>query len=421
MPLQEFFHPLSTAWAGFMKDTKLYIVMVGLPARGKTTIATKLKENFTLDSIKARIFNNGELRRKMIRGNTAYAGFFDPGNKEGVALREKIAHININRARRFLDNQGKVAILDATNASLERRQTISRLLHDHPLLFIECINNDADILKASILRKIDLEEFGHLTQEEAIQSFRQRISYYQSIYTSIREDFNFIKLDSLNNRIIEQQVITDVPYHDQIRDFLVTDTVKNLYLIRHGETYFNLEDRIGGDSPLTPKGKAQGVALGEFFKRKKVPLIFTSEKKRTIQTAEPIQGRQKASEIIPLAEFNEIDSGICECMSYEEIRRKMPAVAAARQKDKYNYIYPEGEGYITMQERIDRGIKKAIYLSNPSDNIMIIGHRAVNRMILSHFLFRRKEDVPYIYIPQDKFYYISATQNKKVFQLKRYE
>jgi broad specificity phosphatase PhoE len=99
----------------------------------------------------------------------------------------------------------------------------------------------------------------------------------------------------------------------------------------------------------------------------------------------------------------------------------MPGVAAARQKDKYNYIYPGGEGYITMQERIDRGIKKAIYLSNPSDNIMIIGHRAVNRMILSHFLFRRKEDVPYIYIPQDKFYYISATQNKKVFQLKRFE
>ena len=421
MPVQKFFQSLSMERAYVMKDTKLYIVMVGLPARGKTTIATKLKENLTLDSIKARIFNNGELRRKMIRGNTAYAGFFDPENKEGVALREKIAHININRAKRFLDNRGKVAILDATNASPERRQTIIRLLHDHPVLFIECINDDENILKASILRKIDLEEFGHLTQEEAIKSFRQRISYYQSIYTRVQESVNFIKLDSLNNRIIDEQVNTDVPYHDQIRDFLVTDTVKNLYLIRHGETYFNLEDRIGGDSPLTPKGKAQGVALGEFFKKKKVPLIFTSEKKRTIQTAQPIQARQKICEIIPLAEFNEIDSGICECMSYEEIRTKMPAVAAARQKDKYNYIYPRGEGYLTMQERIDRGIKKAIYLSDPSDNIMIIGHRAVNRMILSHFLFRRKEDVPYIYIPQDKFYYISGTQNRKVFQLKRFE
>jgi hypothetical protein len=51
---------------------------------------------------------------------------------------------------------------------------------------------------------------------------------------------------------------------------------------------------------------------------------------------------------------------------------------------------------------------------------MIIGHRAVNRMILSHFLFRRTEDVPYIYIPQDRFYHIVATQDKKLFQLKSY-
>jgi broad specificity phosphatase PhoE len=73
-----------------------------------------------------------------------------------------------------------------------------------------------------------------------------------------------------------------------------------------------------------------------------------------------------------------------------------------------------------MKARIDRGIKKALYLSSNSNNIMIIGHRAANRMILSHFLFRRREDVPYTYIPQDKFYYISATQDRKLFQLKSY-
>ena len=129
---------------------------------------------------------------------------------------------------------------------------------------------------------------------------------------------------------------------------------------------------------------------------------------------------QKNCHIIPLFEFNEIDSGICECMSYAEIKKNMPEIYTERKKDKYNYIYPEGEGYATMQKRIDMGIKKALYLSNHSGNIMIIGHRAVNRMILSHFLFRRKEDVPYIYIPQDKFYHISATQSKKLFQLKRY-
>ena len=59
-------------------DPKLYIVMVGLPARGKSTIATKLKENLVHNSVRTRIFNNGELRRKMIHENTSFPDFFAP-------------------------------------------------------------------------------------------------------------------------------------------------------------------------------------------------------------------------------------------------------------------------------------------------------------------------------------------------------
>src|SRR4030042_1970891 len=80
---------------------KLYIVMVGLPARGKSTIATKLKENLVHNSVKTRIFNNGELRRKMIHENTSFPDFFHPKNMEGAALREKIAFTNMQAAKRF--------------------------------------------------------------------------------------------------------------------------------------------------------------------------------------------------------------------------------------------------------------------------------------------------------------------------------
>jgi broad specificity phosphatase PhoE/predicted kinase len=395
--------------------------MVGLPARGKSITATKLKENLMHDAIKTKVFNNGDLRRKMVPQNTSYAGFYDPKNKEGVALREKIALINIDKAQRYLKRIGDVAILDATNVSLKRRNTIQNLLNDQPILFIECINNDKEILNASIQRKIAMPEFAHLSPKEAMESFEERIFYYKSIYHALGTEKHFVRLDSLHTRILEEEIGSDIPYYEQIRDFLVTDTVKNLYLIRHGETYFNLENRIGGDADLTPQGRAQARALAEHFAKKKIPRIFTSQKKRTIQTAEPIKEVQENCTISPLVEFNEINSGICEGMSYEEIRKIMPQVYFARRKDKYNYVYPEGEGYVSMEERIDRGIKKALFLSGPSDNIMIIGHRAANRMILSHFLYRRKEDVPYIYVPLDKFYYISTTQNKKVFQLRKYQ
>jgi len=240
------------------------------------------------------------------------------------------------------------------------------------------------------------------------------------LYAPLKTELNFIKLDSLNKQVLREEIKDDIPYYDQIRDFLVTDTIKHLFLIRHGETFFNLENRIGGDSDLTENGRFQAEALADYFSKKEITLIFTSAKKRTIQTAEPIKKLQNRCTIITLPEFDEIDSGICECMSYEEIRREMPEVYEARKKNKYNYIYPEGEGYVTMKKRIDRGINKVLYLSDTSKNIMIVGHRAANRMILSHFLFRREEDVPYIYIPQDKFYYISAAQDRKVFQLKKY-
>jgi broad specificity phosphatase PhoE len=338
-----------------------------------------------------------------------------------VALRRKIGLINTERARKYLKGIGNVAILDATHASAERRKQIRSILSDHPLLFLECINQDQEILEASILRKIDLPEFGHLNQDEAIDSFKQRISYYESIYTPVNGEGNFIKLDSLNNKIIEEEIIDDVPYLDQLRDLLLTDMVRNLFLIRHGETHFNLENRIGGDSVLTETGQAQANKLASYFRSRTIPLIFTSEKKRTIQTAAPICRMQQECSIIPLPEFNEIHSGICECMSYEEIKKTMPEVYYTRKTDKYNYIYPQGEGYASMEKRIERGIKKALYLSRALDNIMIVGHRAANRMILSHFLFRRREDVPYIYIPQNKFYYLSATQNRKVFQLMPYD
>lgn len=52
--------------------------------------------------------------------------------------------------------------------------------------------------------------------------------------------------------------------------------------------------------------------------------------------------------------------------------------------------------------------------------MVIVGHQAINRCILSHFLFRRTEDVPYIYIPQNQYYHIVSTQRKKLFELVRF-
>ncbi|MBN1382394.1 MAG: histidine phosphatase family protein [Deltaproteobacteria bacterium] len=403
------------------EDEKLYIVMMGLPARGKSTLVMRLKETFVKNQIPTRVFNNGNIRRRYRAMNTSIAEFYNPENKNAAELRRRFALTNLQRAKEFLTNNGQVAILDATNVSRERRELIESYLTDHPILYIECINQDREILQLSILEKVKTPEFANFTHADAIYEFRKRIEYYEMIYVPLKEENNYIKMDSLYNRILEEKLVSSIPLYSRIRDFLVTDVVKNLYLIRHTESYYNVEDRIGGDPLLTPLGIGQANALGRFFEKRKISYIFTSKKRRTILTAEPIAKRQRDCTIIPLKEFDEIDGGCCENMTYQEIREKMPEIYSAREADKYHYIYSGGEGYATMKPRIEVGIKKAFYLNRHADNIMIVGHRAVNRMILAHFLYRREEDVPYIYVPQDKFYHITATQDRKLFELQEYD
>jgi len=405
-----------------LKDDKLYIVMVGLPSQGKSTIACRMHDIFTKNDIPTKIFNNGELRRKYAPlKDTWSSDFYNPENTTAMELRKKFALMNIRRAKNYLKNRGQVAILDATNVTRSRRGLIEESLKDHPILYIECINNDKAIVDLSIQHKVRLPEFSFLDEDYAIEEFKKRIEYYRMIFSPLVNERNFISMDSLHNRILGEKIEDQLPLYSRIRDCLVTDVVKSLFLIRHTETYYNVEDRIGGDPDLTPRGMEQAAALGRFFRNKKIPYIFTSEKWRTIQTAKKIRDLQSNDcTIVPLKEFNEIYAGTCEDMTYDEIQRMMPDVYSSRKADKYNYVYPEGEGYVSMKERIQIGIKKAFYLNRRPDNIMIIGHRAVNRMILSHFLYRREEDVPFIYVPQDKFYHIVATQDKKVFELRKY-
>lgn len=404
-----------------MHDEKLYIVMVGLPARGKSTLAIGLQDAFRKSGIPTKIFNNGNLRREYRHlHETALSDFYHPDNKDAAALRKNLARINLDRARAYLRGRGQVAILDAANVSRERRDMIGERLDDHPILFIECINDDEGIMVLSILEKTKLPEFSHLDRLTAEREFLKRIEYYRMIYAPMTNERNYICMDSLNHRIIEERHSDSIPLYLWVRDFLVTDVVKNLFLIRHTETEYNMVDRIGGDPSLTAVGVSQAQALGRFFSRRKISHIFTSSTLRTIQTARFIAERQTDCNIFPLKEFNEINGGVCEGMTYRDIEESMPEVFKRREANKYYYVYPGGESYETMKPRILAGIKKAFFINRHADHIMIVGHQAVNRMILSHFLYRRDEDVPYIYVPQDRFYHIIATQDKKLFKLISY-
>ncbi len=395
---------------------KLVIAMCGLPASGKSTVAQRLQEGFAGMGAEARIFNNGDLRRSRLGAESAMPEFYHPDNREGKLRREQIAVINARSAKVFLREGGDVAILDATNAGRERRAMLEEMFEEFPLLFVECRNDDPDILEAAVARKAALPEFAELSPEEARAAFLRRLDYYRSILEPLGPEPCYMRVDSVRNRVLEERLERKIPHAVLIRDILVSDWVRGLCLARHGESEYNVQGRIGGDSGLTDLGRAQAAALASSFQSQEVPYVFISERRRARQTAAPLVAEHPEAALISLKEFDEIDAGIFDGMTYEEIRRTRPEEYAARGRDKYNYCYPQGEGYATMRDRVERGLRKALFLAGGRPGTLIVGHQAVNRMILSLFLFRRTEDVPYIYVPQNRWFHIVATHRKKLIE-----
>ena len=398
-----------------MDASKLYVAMVGLPGRGKSTLAKRIRDGLNSEGINAKIFNNGDVRRQLLGSESTSADFYNPDNSFGKEARELIARKNLEEAQKWLHSGGEVAILDATNASKARRGYIENSLKDYPVLFIECVNEDPLLLNACIRRKADLPEYAAYSKEKALASFMKRIEYYETIYESLKDEKYWMVVDTTANRVLEEKPCESSPYYAAIREIVVSTWINCLYLARHGQTEFNVQGRIGGDPPLTAKGRLQAQALAEHMKNKRIDWVFTSTRMRSHETAIPVLENHPEAHVMALREFDEIWAGDCENMLYSEIREKMPEVTAGRNANKYGYMYPNGESYAILQERVRRGLRRALFLAGDSP-LLILGHQAINRVIISLFLRQRTEDVPYIHIPQTQYFHIKLSPTRKIFE-----
>ena len=71
---------------------------------------------------------------------------------------------------------------------------------------------------------------------------------------------------------------------------------KTFYLMRHGQTLFNLRRKIQGacDSPLTELGIKQAQAVGKYFKDIELDYAYSSTSERSSDTLEYIIGQEKS-------------------------------------------------------------------------------------------------------------------------------
>lgn len=152
--------------------------------------------------------------------------------------------------------------------------------------------------------------------------------------------------------------------------------------------------KVGGDADLSPRGLEYAKCLAKYvngtLNESNDLTVWTSCLKRTIQTARGIRTPQER-----LAALNELDSGVCEGMSYEEIAARFPVEFAARDHDKFHYRYPDGESYEDLLKRV----QPVLLRLQTMDNVLVIAHQAVLRCLLGTLLTKENEELPYISAP----------------------
>jgi len=155
-----------------------------------------------------------------------------------------------------------------------------------------------------------------------------------------------------------------------------------LILVRHGESILNKENVFFGqlDPELTEKGRNQANKTKLLLDGVEYSKIYTSPLKRAYETASIIN--TKGYELYKEDRLKELNFGILEGMTYDEILKKYPEDAKEWRDNWKTYNYRTGESVKDLQNRAIEFIET---LDFSSENIVVVCHFGVINCILSHY------------------------------------
>lgn len=156
-----------------------------------------------------------------------------------------------------------------------------------------------------------------------------------------------------------------------------------LYIVRHGQTKWNVEKRLQGwrNSPLTEKGISDAKRLSERLEDVNFDYIYSSPQKRAFKTAEMIK-KNRNIDIIQLEGLKEIGFGKWEGMKIEDIE--------VEYKDEYEtykstpHLHETIEGSESFQDMFER-VKKSldVIIENGGEDVLIVCHGVTIRILIA--------------------------------------
>lgn len=250
-----------------LKFNKTIVILVGLPASGKSTISKQLCGFLELKNYKAKIYNAGDIRRKFKHNSFNSSDFFDPKNLKAKYEREIFATTSLSTLLHDLDKGcTNVGFLDATNTTLERRNKIIQYIKDSLvrvdnviIMDIQC--TDENLFNFNISGKAFNADYVGKDYNKSVQDFKERSKHYIKIYDQIGAD----ELASYNDvatcyvKIVnggKEYKFTNICNSDGSDSrsdseilAILNDFVKN-YPEREGKRYFEAVDAFYKNKPI---------------------------------------------------------------------------------------------------------------------------------------------------------------------------
>ncbi len=172
---------------------------------------------------------------------------------------------------------------------------------------------------------------------------------------------------------------------------------ERLVLVRHGETVGNSSIRYYGrtDVALSELGRRQMRAVREWLSARhgvdRLAPVFASPLVRAAEGARLIAGEHAAAIVID--EFAEVDFGLFEGLTAEEIAARYPAEFRRWNADRLaaDFVYPGGESRRGFAERVGRGAERMLALWEAARRAgqgataaaaLVVAHRGVIRAVV---------------------------------------
>ncbi len=172
------------------------------------------------------------------------------------------------------------------------------------------------------------------------------------------------------------------------------ENVTEIYLVRHGQSVANLENRMAGtyDTELTELGREQAKITANALKDIEASEIYSSDLKRARNTAEESAVLHKLP-VNVCKELREIDMGEWEGLTFDDINRDYGEAYTITWKKNFGFFTsPAGESVDEVFERVNKKLLE-IAKKNLGKKVFVFAHGAVIRIFFGKIMGLSQEQL----------------------------